>query len=105
MTTNTIHCTVLAKDTDIMNYSTMVFENLDNNSFGQRYLMTVIFPNWESYIPQIGESGFLTYTSVLEGVDTWYDKNRNIQVPYNYSNLIFIKFVKQVDPSKKDIII
>ena len=56
-------------------------------------------------IPEIGDIGFLTYDSVAAGVDTYYDRETQKIVKYNFTNLVFNKFVKEVDNSKKDIII
>lgn len=105
MTTNTICCELLAKEIDIPNYQTLVFKNLDSVSFGYKYLMVTVFPNWESYIPEVGEIGYLNYDEVEGGIDTYYDRNTDSIIKYNYSNSIFKKFVKKVDNSKKDILL
>ena len=106
MTTLTIHCELLAKEEDLMNYQTLVFKNLDKAPFGNNYCMVTVWPNWESYIPNIGERGFLTYNSVTAGVDTYYNRETSSIMKYNFSNLVFEKFVKEkVDSFKKDIII
>lgn len=105
MDTLTIHCELLAKEADIMSYQTLVFKNLDKAPFGFGYCMVTVWPNWESYIPKIGDIGYLTYDSVTGGVDTYYDRSADSIVKYNFTNLIFNKFVKEQDNSKKDIII
>jgi len=105
MNTLTIHCKLLAKEADLMNYQTLVFKNLDNAPFGNQYCMVTVWPNWESYIPEIGDIGYLTYNSVTGGVDTYYDRTLDTIVKYNFTNLVFNKFVKEQDNSKKDIII
>ena len=105
MDTLTIHCKLLAKEADLMNYQTLVFKNLDKAPFGCEYCMVTVWPNWESYIPEIGDIGYLTYDSVTGGVDTYYDRTLDTIVKYNFTNLVFNKFVKEVDNSKKDIII
>ena len=105
MITMTIHCTLLAKEEDIMNYQTLVFKNLDTAPFGNQYCMVTVWPNWESYIPNIGDIGYLTYDSVTGGVDTYYDRTLDTIVKYNFTNLVFNKFVREIDNSKKDIII
>ena len=105
METMTIHCQLLVKETDLMDYQTLVFRNLDKAPFGCNYCMVTVWPNWESYIPEIGDVGFLTYDSVTAGVDTYYDRDKDTIVKYNFTNLVFSKFVKEVDNSKKDIII
>lgn len=105
MDTLTIHCELLVKEADIMNYQTLVFKNLDKAPFGCEYCMVTVWPNWESYIPEIGDIGYLTYDSVIAGVDTYYDRSIDSIVKYNFTNLVFNKFVKEQDNSKKDIII
>ena len=104
MTTNTIHCKVLAKEQD-MGYYTLVFKNLDSAPFGHKYLMVTVFPNWESYIPEVKEIGYLNYDEVEGGIDTYYDRTTDSIMKYNYSNSIFKKFVRKVDNSKKDILL
>lgn len=105
MDTLTIHCKLLAKEVDLMDYQTLVFKNLDKAPFGCEYCMVTVWPNWESYIPEIGDIGYLTYDSVTGGVDTYYDRTLDTIVKYNFTNLVFNKFVRETDNSKKDIII
>lgn len=105
MDTLTIHCKLLAKEVDLMDYQTLVFKNLDKAPFGCEYCMVTVWPNWESYIPEVGDIGYLTYDSVTGGVDTYYDRTLDTIVKYNFTNLIFNKFVREIDNSKKDIII
>lgn len=67
--------------------------------------MTTRWPNWQHKHLELGEIGYLTYKEVVAGVDTWYDGDTFI--PYNYSNIIFIKFIEKeekIDNSNKDII-
>lgn len=99
----TIYAKVLAKAFDIQGYTTIVVQDLENTSFGQKYKMLVIFPNWEGYIPEIGDIGYISYKDVVGGVDSWFDGNK--MVPYNYTNTIFIKFIKKEDTFSKDIIL
>lgn len=105
MTTITIHAQLLAKEVDFMDYQVLVFKNLDKSQFGQNYQLLTVFPNWESRVPDVGERGYVNYDEVTGGIDTYYDRNLDSIVKYNYSNLIFKKFVKEQDNSKKDIII
>lgn len=104
MVTITIKATVVAKERDF-EYQIIVFENLENAPFGKKYIMLTCFPNWQSRIPDVGEKGYVTYNFVEEGIDKWYDSSTGKFIPYNYTNLIFIKFVKEVDSKSKDIII
>lgn len=107
MTTNIIKCQLLAKEKDILGYCTLVFKNLEDNiTFGHCYLMCTVFPNWQSIIPTIGEQGFLMYDEITGGIDTYYDRTTDSIVKYNFSNLVFKKFVKEQDNIlKEDIII
>lgn len=68
--------------------------------------MLVVWPNWESRVPDIGEIGYLNYEEARAGIDKYYDKNKQEFVVYNFTNLIFIKFVKEnEDNFNKDIIL
>ena len=51
------------------------------------------------------EVGYLMYDEVIAGIDTYYDRNTYSIMKYNFSNLIFKKFVKEIDNSNKDIIL
>ena len=105
MNTITIHCRLLAKEEDLMGYKTLVFKNLDNAPFGSNYCMVTVCPNWQAIIPEINDIGFLTYSSVIGGEDDYYDRSSDSFIKYNYTNIYFIKFVKEVDSLPKDIII
>lgn len=104
MVTTTIKAIVVAKEHDL-DYQIIVFKDLEEAPFGKKYIMLTCFPNWQSRVPDIGEKGFVTYNFVEEGIDKWYDSSNGRFVPYNYTNLIFIKFVEEVDSKNKDIII
>lgn len=83
----TILAKLLASNTDIDNYVTYVFQDLES----KEYLMCTRFPNWDHRTLYIGEIGFLEYAEIRAGIDKWYD-GRNM-IPYNYSNIQFIKFI------------
>lgn len=102
----TIHAQLVAFEQDLLNYITYVFKNLDNAPFGHNYIMCKRFPNWQSGPINLGDSGFLTYDVVESGRDTWYDKNTGQNIPYNYSDIIFISFTKDknIDTSKEIIL-
>jgi hypothetical protein len=99
----TIKCQLITQECDIGGYITYVFKNLDKAPFGHNYIMVTRWPNWNHRDLELGEIGYLNYREVVAGVDTWYDGTNFI--PYNYTNIIFIKFVKEQDNSKKDIIL
>lgn len=104
MTTLTIKCILVAKESDILDYQTLVFKNLEINCpFGHKYCMVTVFPNWQSQIPERGDTGYLEYDEVRAGVDTYYDRYTDSIMKYNFSNLIFKRFVKEQDNSNKDI--
>lgn len=106
MTTYTIKCQLIASECDALDYHTLVFKVLENNCpFGHSYVMNTVFPNWESRIPDLNEIGYLEYDEVEGGIDTYYDRNTDSIMKYNFSNLIFKRFVKEQDNSNKDIII
>lgn len=103
---NTLRCKLIAKEKDVYNYQTLVFENLESNPpFGHKYLMITRLPNWEHREVEVGELGYVSYKEVCAGKDTWYDSEKQVFIPYNYTNTYFIKFVQEKDNSKKDIIL
>ena len=105
MITYTVKCTLVAKEDDILDYHTLVFKILENNiPFGHNYALITVFPNWQAKIPELGETGYLMYDEVVAG-DNYYDRNSGSIMKYNFSNLIFKKFVKEQDNFNKDIII
>ena len=99
----TIHAKLLVKEHDLGGYTTYVFENLDDASFGHKYLMLTRWPNWQCRNIDVGEVGYVTYKEVIAGQDTWWDGTNFI--PYNYTNVVFIKFVKEKPDNSKDILI
>lgn len=95
----TVLAKLVAKQTDSLNYTTYVFECLDEEiRRNTLYIMCTRFPNWEGAKIEIGEIGFLGFFEIRAGVDSWYDGNK--MVPYRYSNIQFIKFVKK--PEEKE---
>ena len=102
----TVHCKLLCKETDVLNYITYVFQSLEESPFGYRYLMVTRLPNWDHRDIDLEEVGFLTFSEVVAGKDKWYCPETGDFIPYNYTNIYFIKFVKEkADNSTKDIII
>ena len=106
MRTYTLKCKLIASECDILDYHTLVFKVLEDNlPFGHQYCMITVFPNWRSRIPILNETGYLMYDEVEGGIDTYYDRSTDSIVKYNFSNLIFKKFVKEKEDISKDIII
>lgn len=106
MTTYIVKCQLIAVEQDILNYYTLVFKVLENSCpFGHSYVMCTVFPNWQVRMPEIGEMGILMYDEVEGGVDTYYNRSTDSIMKYNFSNLIFKKFVKEQADNSKDIIL
>lgn len=82
-----------AKETDCLGYTTLVFEKIDFLDLDEKYIMCVMFPNWNQSTIELDDIGFLSARYVKEGVDTWYDGKELI--PYKYTNIIFLKFIKE----------
>ena len=102
----TLYCQLIVCEKDTLNYTTYVFKCLEPNpTFGHNYVMVTRLPNWCHRDLDIGEKGYLTYNEVVAGKDTWFCPETGQFIPYNYTNIYFIKFVKEEDNSKKDIII
>lgn len=90
----TIYCKLIAKESDPLNYTTYVFESLDESQekfLLSKYLMCVKFPNWDHRELNLGDVGFLYYKVNMEGIDKWF--NGIELVPYQYSHIQFIKFI------------
>ncbi len=66
--------------------------------------MCTRYPNWDHRDIDIGEIGYLEYEEVKAG-ESWFNSQTNTYVPYKYTNIYFIKFVKEVDISRKDILL
>lgn len=103
----TTYCELIASESDIMGYETYVFKCLEDNiPFGYLYRMVTRLPNWMHREIEIGEKGYLTYNEVIAGKDKWFCPETGQMIPYNYTNIYFIKFVEETkDNSNKDIII
>lgn len=99
----TVHAQLIAKREELDGYIVYVFKNLDNVPFGRQYIMCVRWPNWEEPIIELNEIGYLTFKEVIAGVDSWWDGTKLVK--YDYSNLVFIKFIIEPKQIKKDIII
>jgi hypothetical protein len=94
----TIHGKLVAKFIDLGNYITYVFENLEYQDYDDKYLMCVQFPNWDQFTIDIGDIGYVNVRYVKEGVSQWYDGEKFNT--YKYTNVIFMKFIKE--PNKID---
>lgn len=85
-----------------MGYVTYVFECLDKEIIKEtKYIMCTRFPNWDHRKIELDEIGYLNFFEIRAGIDKWFDGSK--MIPYNYSNIQFIKFVAKKD--KNDYII
>jgi hypothetical protein len=99
----TLHVKLNAKNVDIGNYITYVFENLESKTYEDKYLMCVQFPNWNQSEIQLGDKGFVNVRYVKEGISQWYDGDKmNF---YKYTNIIFLKFIKEPERVENDYLI
>lgn len=85
----TICCEAVAVRRDPEGYSCYVFRNLDDGT----YRMVTRLPNWESPFISIGDKGYLKYTEVLAGRDTWYDRSNGTYIPYKYDGQYLVDWV------------
>lgn len=69
-------------------YTIYVFQ-LDDGE----YLMCTRLPNWGTYYPGIGDSGFITVEEAKAG-ESYYDRVSGTTKVYQYSNVYFKEFVK-----------
>lgn len=92
-----------AKDIDMGGYITYVFENINHTDYENQYVMCVQFPNWNQSEIQIGDMGYVNVRYVKEGISQWYDGEKmNF---YKYTNIVFLKFVKDPEKVNKEILI
>ena len=99
----TLHGKLVAKNIDIGNYITYVFENLEATTYEDKYIMCVQFPNWNHEEIQLEEEGFVNIRYVKEGISQWYDGNKMNY--YKYTNIIFLKFIKKQEQINNNILI
>lgn len=84
---------LLAEESDPMGYTTYVFQNLDSDSFDDRYVMCTRFPNWEQSPISVNAKGFVEVRYVIGGVDTWFNGYQDIR--YKYTAVHFLKFIPE----------
>lgn len=88
---------LVAYNTDTLDYTTYVFENVERKYNESKYLMCVRFPNWNCKYLEIGDIGYLHYRRITAGKDKWFDGQN--MIPYLYDNIQFLTFV---DKPKED---
>ena len=89
--------------TDALGYTSIVFENLDWTNPDYRYIMSVMFPNWDQASFDVNDIGYVTVRYVREGIDKWFD-GQNFNT-YRYTNVIFLKFIHEQKPIKLENIV
>lgn len=88
------HVKLNAKNIDIGEYITYVFENIDPHTWDKHYIMCTQFPNWDQKTINIGDVGYVNVKYVKEGISQWYDGEKmNV---YKNTNVIFLKFVHEL---------
>jgi hypothetical protein len=99
----TLYVKLKAKYIDIGDYITYVFENLNAKKYDDQYLMCVQFPNWNQSDIEINEIGYVNVRYVTEGISQWFDGEKmNV---YKYTNIIFLKFVKEPNIVNNEVLI
>lgn len=96
----TIRAELITFREDLGGYIIYVFKNLANGT----YEMCTRMPRWESPGLKIGDVGYLKYNIVIAGDDSWYNKNTNTKVSYNYTNVYFVDFIYE-RPKEADLIL
>ena len=71
--TITYKAKLVALDIDCLGYTNYVFENLNNTSIDDQFVMCVRFPNWNQATFKLADEGYVTVRYVREGIDKWYD--------------------------------
>jgi hypothetical protein len=92
-----------SKNIDLGGYITYVFENLNFQTYENQYVMCVQFPNWNQSEIRVGDVGYVNVRYVKEGISQWYDGEK--MHVYKYTNVVFLKFVKEPEKVNKEILI
>ena len=99
----TFYATLKAKNIELGDYTVYVFENLNAPSWDFEYIMCVQFPNWNQDPINIGDVGYVSIKYVKEGVSQWYDGEK--MHVYKYTNVVFLKFIKELNKVNKEFLI
>ena len=95
----TVLAKLVAQECDC-GYTTYVFRKLEETDEEKKYIMCIRYPNWNHRELKLGDIGFLYYTEVEAGIDTWYDGTK--MVPYKYNAIQFLKFIDLPETSDKE---
>lgn len=100
----TVLAKLVAKAEDSQGYINYVFENLEEDVRKEtRYILCTRFPNWDHRTIELEEIGFLNFIEIRAGITKWF--NGNDMVPYNYSLIQFIKFIKKPTDKTNEFIV
>ena len=96
MLSRVVKAELIAQETDVFGYTTYVFKLVDEEDrYGFKYVMCTRWPNWNHRELKNGEVGFLHFTEIIAGKDSWF--NGSTYIPYRYSNLQFDRFIIEQD--------
>lgn len=98
----TLHAKLKAVCNEELGYKTLVFEDLEFKDSDFKYITCILFPNWNHTPIKLGEEGYLQIRYISAGKDKWFDGKDFI--PYKYTNIQFLKFVKILDEEYKLIV-
>lgn len=99
MVAKTIHAKLIKEQEDTNGFIYYIFENLESNSWDNRFLMVTRYPNWEWGFPKVNQEGFLVYTELFEGSE-YYDYKCDKMSKIQQSHIRFEKFFNE--PIKED---
>ena len=95
----TIHCKVIVKEDGL--YKDIVVQDLTTNKF----LIVTVFPNWQGYIPDIGDIGYMEFEYCIAGRTEWYDKSSGTFEVYKNNYFCFRQFIRENKIENKQITI
>lgn len=101
--TLTLHAKLRVQCSEELGYRTLIFEDLEFKDSDFKYLTCVLFPNWNQSPIKVGDEGFLQVKYISAGKDTWFDGKEF--VPYKYTNVQFLKFVKTQTEGDEELIL
>lgn len=88
----TLHVKLKACCPEEMGYKTLIFEDLEFKDPDFKYITCIIFPNWNHSSIKLEDEGYVQVRYITAGSDKWFDGKEF--VPYKYTNIQFLKFVK-----------
>lgn len=101
-TTRTILSILVGKRKHPLGYTTYVFQQLEECSKDDKYIMCIRYPNWNCKDLKIGDKGFVSVLDIKAGEDTWFDGIK--MVPYKYTNIQFMSFIDWPEDENKEYI-